>query len=233
MRTHRPRRLALVAAGLLVGAPVLWGSAALAQSPDRVTYTGGCHATPAGVSADPEHISVAAGATLELVNDLDRPAVLSLNGEEAVELPPGAAVGVALHQGPVTATMQITCPTGDLTVSAGIEVTTPAAADPADRGAGSPGAGEDTVPAEALTPRLDDRGRPNEGGDAGRSPDAEPATGDGDEGEITDAQVAQVSDSGWGSGPEGPLAVIAAVCVVGASVAAVRALMVRRTVRTY
>jgi hypothetical protein len=230
MRSHRPRRLTLVAATLLVGAPVLWGSAALAQSPDQVTYTGGCDSAPAGVAVSPEQLSVTVGAVLEFVNDLDRPAVLSLNGEEAVELPPGGSVGVTLNHGPVTTTMAITCPTGELAASAAIEVTGPA--DATDRDASDPGADEDTVPGEVPTPRLDDRGRPNDGGDAPPPPATPPADGD-EEGEQTDTQMAPASGIAWTSGPEGPLAVIAAVCLVGACAAAVRALMVRRTLRTY
>ncbi len=231
MRSHRPRRLALVAAALLVGAaPVLWGSSALAQSPDQVTYSGGCDSAPAGVAVSPEQLTMTVGAVLEFVNDLDRPAVLILNGEEAVELPPGGSVGVTLNHGPVTATMAITCPTGELTASAGIEVT--GRADPTDRDASGPGTEGDTAPGEVLTPRLDDRGRPNDGGNT-PPPATSPADGD-DEAEQTDTQAApDAFGIAWTSGPEGPLAVIAAVCLVGASAAAARALMVRRTVRTY
>jgi hypothetical protein len=230
MRSHRPRLLALVAATLLVGAPVLWGSAALAQPSDQVTYTGGCDRAPAGVTVSPEQLDVTAGATLEFVNDLDRPAVLSLNGEAAVELPPGGSVGVTLNHGPLTATMAITCPTGELAASAGIEVAD--RADPPERDASAPGADEDTAPGEASTPRLDDRGRPNDGGDT-PPPPATPPAGSDDEGEQTDTQMAPASGIAWTSGPEGPLGVIAAVCLVAACVAAGRALMVRRTVRTY
>lgn len=229
MRSHRPRRLVLVVAALLVSAPVLWGSAAQAQSTDRVTFTGGCDAGSAGaVTAEPGHASVPLGATLEFLNDLGEPAVLSLDGEAAVELPSGGMVGVVLHHGPVTAAMQVSCPTGDVSGSATIEVSGPAdQPDPSDRpGSSGPRLGDapDAVPSDLLTPRLDQRGEPS----PGAGPEA-----DGDNGDLADAQVSQASGSGWGAGSEGVLAVVAALCVVAVSAGAVRTLLVRRTVKTY
>jgi hypothetical protein len=227
MRTHRPRRLALATAAVLIGAPVLWGSVAHAQSTDRVDFTGSCDDTASAATA-PEHAYVPAGGTVELVNSLGERAVLSLDGEPAVELPPGGATGVVLYHGTVTATMRVACAAGDLTASVTIEVT-----DTAGQPGTRPRVGDpDVAPGGQAVPSPD-RSEEADDGEASPSPspDAEPDPVEGDD--ATSAQAPSTSGMGFGSGPEGVLAVLAALSVVAVSVAAFWVIAVRRTARTY
>jgi hypothetical protein len=215
MRPHRPRRLVPYAAALLTGLALLWGPAALAQSPDRVTFTGGCD-DPSTSTAEPQRLTVAPGGTVEMVNGFAVPALLSLDGEAAAELPAGGTVAVVVHRGPVTATLRATCPTGELVASRMIALADePAPSDDPRRAA------PDLVAGEQLLPWL---GEP--------APDGGGLAGSGDTGDTGDAASAQATRQ---AGPDGGsvvqalLAVIATFCVLGASVIAIRELTLRRT----
>jgi hypothetical protein len=152
----------VAAAALLLGTPVLAGQAAHAQSTGTVRFTGGCAselAQQAGTAvAEPAHPTVEAGAELRFVNQLGTRATLSLNGTPAVELSPGGAVGVRLHDGPVTVTVEISCPQRAVRGATTIEVvgpgTLPPAATPTSPGGGIPPAPAATTSgaaAEVLT----------------------------------------------------------------------------------
>jgi hypothetical protein len=213
---------------VLIGAPVLWGSVAHAQSTDRVEFTGSCDDT-ASAAASPAHAYVPVGGTVELVNSLGERAVLSLDGEPAVELPPGGATGVVLHHGTVTATMRVTCAAGDLAASVSIEVT-----DPLEQPGTRPRVGDpDVAPGGLAVPSPD---RSEDAADGEASPTPSPGAGSGAvEGDdaAAGAQTSSASGMGFGSGPEGVLAVLAALSVVAVSVAAFWVIAVRRTARTY
>lgn len=127
MSSHRPRRIALAAAALLVGAPLVWSaSASAATGDDVVTFRGGCGLQLVGalgrVTPDPQHVTVRAGEQVRFVNRLSRQAVLRFDGEAAVELPNGTAATVIFHGGPVTATMDIDCLLGGVSGSATVAV---------------------------------------------------------------------------------------------------------------
>lgn len=126
MKSQPPRRQALIAAALLLSAPLLWGSTAHADPAGTVTFNGGCALdllAPLGeVEPDPLRVVVEAGEEVRFDNGLGKRATLMLNGEAAVELPAGESVGVTFHGGPVTASMQISCLLGGLSGSATVEV---------------------------------------------------------------------------------------------------------------
>jgi hypothetical protein len=124
-----------------LGAPLLAGSPASADNMNRtaslawldrseatagtVTFNGGCgllgSGLGAGSSPDAGEVTVPAGSTLRFANGLDQSAVLRLDGEPAAKVPAGGAAEVVFHDGPVTASMQISClmgsPAGSVTVA--------------------------------------------------------------------------------------------------------------------
>lgn len=119
----------LVAAALLVAAPLWWGSSAQADSSGTVSFTGGCTLELLGplgsVAPSPEQVTVDAGDEVRFANQLGKPATLSFDGEAAAQLPRGGSVGVVFYEGPVTATMEISCLLGDLSGTATVAVHLP------------------------------------------------------------------------------------------------------------
>jgi hypothetical protein len=122
------RGLTWAAAAALVGfgAPLLAESPAAAQpEAGTVTFSGGCGLLGSGLGADstPDaaEVTVPAGSKLRFANGLGQSAILQLDGESAAEVPAGAAAEVVFHDGPVTASMQISClmgsPAGAVTVA--------------------------------------------------------------------------------------------------------------------
>jgi hypothetical protein len=236
MRSHRPRRLVPFTAALLVGLALLWGPAALAQSPDRVTFTGGCD-DPSTSTTEPERITVPPGGTVELVNGFAVAGVLSLDGEAAAELPAGGSVAIVVHRGPVTATLRAACPTGELASSRVIALSEEPGRDEAGRGeAGRDEAGRgapDLVSGEQLLPWL---GAPRPSSPPTIAPDrsgVDDTTDTTDAGDAAGAQTARSAGSDGGSVAQALLAVIATFCVLGASAIAIRELTLRRTAPAY
>src|SRR5690606_24034400 len=119
----------LTAAMVMAAVPLLWGSGAQAQPASggqAVVFTGGCADrtdSPPGVTAEPSALTVPPGAEIAFVNHLGRRATLLLDGEPAVTLPAGGRAGVPFHGGPVEATLEITCPRGDLAAAVPVSVT--------------------------------------------------------------------------------------------------------------
>jgi hypothetical protein len=216
MRSRPARWLGV--ATILMAAPVLWGSSALAQpaeptgSTGVVTFTGSCadrSGAGARVTADPAAVTVPAGTQLQFVNQIGMRATLLLDGEPAVELPVGAAAAVTFHEGPVAARMEISCPRGELAATVMIEVATGAAEPEQTPLPPTP----DNTPGDLHTPEW--------------TPPISPGTGT-----AADPEAAvPAGGTGSGGGPNGLLALIATVCVAGVSAAAIRAILAQRSPR--
>lgn len=183
------RSLTLATAGAaLVGVPLLAGPAATAQAvmptaslasrggsdaAGAVTFNGGCGllGTRLGASSTPDvsQVSVSAGFGVRFTNRLDQKAALRLDGEAAAEVPAGGTAEVVFHDGPVSASMPISCRLGSPVGSVTVEVTEvePAPAEPSDEPSdepSSPPPGRD---------RGDDAGTPSpRRASGGGSPDA-------------------------------------------------------------
>jgi hypothetical protein len=148
------RSLTLAAAiATLVGVPLLAGPTASAQEAGSVTFNGGCGVLGSGLGAnstpDATQVSVPAGSGVRFTNRLGQAATLRLDGEAAAEVPAGGTADVVFNDGPVAASMQISCllgtPAGTVTVE--VAEAEPAPADPGDDPADpAAGAGDQTDP---------------------------------------------------------------------------------------
>jgi hypothetical protein len=203
-------------AALLVGAPPLvsavavTGPAAVPNAPARksdreIVFTGGgsLHVRCTAAPGVPS-VTVPAENTLRVVNNTGRRARLMLDGLAQGEISEGSAGEVLFHRGPVSLSLRPMC----LSVAASpvrVEVATSA----------PPGPGT-TGPAGAGPASSGGVSRVPPGGRAD-GPAAEPA-----------ASVEPLSRGG----PVGLLALTAAVCVVGVSAGAIRAIMAQRTTKT-
>jgi hypothetical protein len=142
--TARRRRLTVTVAAALLGAPLLFGSAASAEADATVTFHGGCGLLGSGLGArsspDLTDVSVTVGGTLRFANQLGQPATLRLDGEAVAEVPSGGAAEVVFHDGPVTAAMQLSCLLGGSagTVTVAVVHPRPEPSDPSDPGDRSP-----------------------------------------------------------------------------------------------
>jgi hypothetical protein len=294
-RRRRTRSLTLAAAAAaLVGAPLLAGSTASAESAGTVTFSGGCGLLGSGLGAnstpDAAQVSVPAGSGVRFANQLGQPATLRLDGDAAAEVPAGGTADVVFHNGPVSASMEVSCLLGTPAGTVTVEVSQVAAPPPqpgsggsaappsppssgtsagagtssqggSSAGAGAP-AGTDSgdqswagwwpgvqAPPPAGQPDdaepQDGRSEPTRGGerhtrwgievepaDSGGT-SGDPATVDAESAsdELAAEQLSRTSGSASEDGPIGLLALIAAVCVVGVSAGAVRALVTQRANR--
>ncbi|HEY8450732.1 MAG: hypothetical protein FWJ70_09630 [Micromonosporaceae bacterium] len=232
-RSWGPR---LVAAMVMIGAPVLWASTAWAQPSATVVFTGGCASEFVGpqtvVVAEPRETTIPAGATVRVLNRLGAAGTLSLDGEPAAELPAGAEVEVRVHAGTLTATMEIECPDGDsaagsATVRTGPAGQAPSAAPPTGS-SGDPGADggdeADETPAPDPSPAAS-----GPSGSAGPGAESTPGAESAD---ATPEPVPASAGGRTGDQPNSALALVAAACVAGVLAAAIRAFAARRTTRT-
>jgi hypothetical protein len=128
-----------------VAAPLVGGSAASAESDSTVTFSGGCGLLGSGLGAesspDTTQVSVPAGSEVRFANGLGQDATLRLDGEAAAEVPAGGSADVVFHDGPVTASMQISCLLGAPAGSVTVEVT------PVAEAPEQPSSGGDAEPA--------------------------------------------------------------------------------------
>lgn len=191
---RRHRILAVAATAALAGAPLLAGApagAGVAQSPDPVTFTGGCGLLGMGGQSTPDvaELSVPAGSELRFTNQLGRSATLWLDGEQAAGVRDGESVEVTFHDGPVTVSMRLDCLVGGSSGEVTVEV---AAAEPG----GSPGA----AGPDASTGPAD--GGAVDGGPADDAP-AEPGTAGAGDPESAPDGVAEPDRRGPDEGPAG------------------------------
>lgn len=196
---RRHRNLILAVAAALAGAPLLAGSA-VADPAGTVTFTGGCGLLGSGLGAgsdpDPERVNVPAGTELRFVNRLGEPATLWLDREPAAQIPPGGTADVVFHDGPVLATMQISClvshPAGAMTVAVSPALTSQPSGQPSPSSGSPDGGGAGTS----------DRSAPG-GSATGGSGSAEPATTRLRPGDAAPDRSAPGGSAPAGSGPAG------------------------------
>jgi hypothetical protein len=242
----------LVAAALGTGPALMAGAAYAAPAgPPTVEFSGGSVLNMLVCKSQPSagRLTVPAESKVSFVNRLGQNATLRMGGKTVTSVGANQAVPVVFHHGPVEVAMTISCSAGVVeefrTVTIGV-TPKPVAAKPAtapsptatgrgsagsaaSRGAG--GRSSATTPAtvptvEASVPSADTWAAPSEVAASGVTA-ADPGSGSG-------GGAAEVGDVVAASGepvhgPSGLLAMIAAVLTVGVGVAAVRAVLARRT----
>jgi hypothetical protein len=212
----RHRRATVAVAALLASTPPLVSAVAVAepaaapnapaQKSDReIVFTGG-GSFHVRCTATPvvASVTVPPENTLRVVNNTGRRARLMLDGLAQGEISEGSAGEVLFHRGPVSLALKPMC----LSVAASpvrVEVATPASPVPGTTGP----AGVGPVSSAGVS-RVPPGGRAD-------GPAAEPTT-----------SVQPLSRGG----PIGLLALTAAICVVGVSAGAIRAIMAQRTTKT-
>jgi len=233
-------RTRTVALALAVAAgPLLAPGVAMAASP-TVTFNGNCAIGGLGASSQPDvgAISVPAGTTVMFVNHLQKTAKLLVNGQERAKVEPDFQIGVAF-QGPASVSMAPTCLLGSGSVgSVEVAVASESAgpSGPVPSGGGSPSRGRASSRPSASSSRTP--GQPS-ATPSGATPSAsdDPSGGLGladPSGAPSDPAVAVGAATPAVPGRHGPaglLALIATVCVIGVSIAFIRAIIAQRAIR--
>ncbi len=234
-------RAALILTGALISAP-LWGAAAAVATTPTVTFTGtpllnlGAVSCPSNPSVGT--LTVAAGSTVDFANRLGKPATLWA-GDSHKHLKDGEMVPVTFTSGPASIVLQMLpdCsldlgthqqmtvavtapPTPDH--SKGSHKLTPSAGASNDSGSGVTGSGTDG------TDGTDQTGAPAPGSTGNDDPFA-PATVTDTAGTVTLGDP--IGANSTTNGASGLLTLIATVCVVGVSAAAIRAIIAQRATR--
>ena len=238
--SSRPRRLAAVcAAGMLAVGPALVAGPAFADTP-TVAFSGGsvvgmlvCRSQPSAAQ-----VAVAAETRVLFVNRLGQPATLRVGAQTVAKVGANQAVPVLFHYGPVPVSMAIPCSVG---VVEQFESVTVGVSRPASTGSTPSGTGRSGI------------GHPNAGehgaaGSTGETPAADPAATAPDAGASEDPlAIAPATTAGPDSAvaveplvpasgtpklaASGLLALVAAICAIGVTVAAIRAIIAQRTSR--
>jgi hypothetical protein len=253
--TNLSRIGAALASGLVAGLPLLFGGPASAAAP-RVDFSGGGAGVLAcGSRPDTGEVTVTAESTIVFVNKLGQGATLRVNGQDSVRVGDSQSAELRFHRGPVEITMVPDCllnlnrnftpvSVNVLSPSTGTAPTV----SPSQGGGSSTGNGSGSGTSSkangaggtAGKRSPDSRGQQSPSGvpispaDGGvSSPGAGTVEGPAASGEqglaAEPVATAQTSD---GSGPNGLLALIATVCVVGVSAGAIRAIVAQRATRT-
>jgi hypothetical protein len=245
----------LLVAVLGTGPALMAGVASAAPAgPPTVEFSGGSVLNMLVCKSQPStgKLTVPAESQVSFVNRLGQNATLRMGGKTVTSVGANQAVPVVFHQGPVEVSMTISCSAGVVeefrAVSIGVTpkppAAQPAAAPPApanSRGSGSSGssgsargsakASATSTPTESAAAPTPDPWASAGAAPAGVAASGEPGTGEGggvapgaaDVGDVVAASGEPVH------GPSGLLAMIAAVLTVGVGVAAVRAVLARRT----
>jgi hypothetical protein len=253
--TVTPSRVgALLASGLIAGLPLLVGDPAVAAATQVDFSGGGAGVLACGSRPSTGEVTVTAESTIVFVNKLGQGATLRVNGQDSVRVGDNQSAEMRFHRGPVEITMAPDCLLNlskDFT-PVSVNVLSPSTgaaptASPSQSGSsgGGHGSGTSSKPpgpsSTAGTRSPDGRGQQSPSGapispaDGGvSSPNAGtvegPAAAGGEQG-LAAEPVAAAQTSG-GSGPNGLLALIATVCVVGVSAGAIRAIVAQRATRT-
>jgi hypothetical protein len=250
-------RVAAAAATLLSAALTVGASPAYAAPTGgpAVEFSGGSVLSLLVCKSEPNagRVSIPAETRVSFVNRLGQGATLRIDGKPVAQVGANQAVPVVFHYGPVNVAMTFSCGVGVVEEfkSVGVTVTRPAAQDgtrpiPAPGATVTPRTG--TVPASTgRSPRGAAGGGTGEGvpTDEGGTepvdpsllgPDATASPVGAAAAPSTDNRVyveAAVPASGTPrNGPAGLLALVAAVCVVGVGMAAIRAIIAQRSTRT-
>jgi len=232
-------RLASVLAVASIGGGLFAPGTAFAAAP-TVTFRGGCGLLGVGASSRPDigALTVSPGSAVTFVNRLGQSADLMINGADRATVPADSQIGVVFRQGRLSVSLVPACLLGNggagsvtVTVSSagsgsaagGSRSRTPQAVkSPEARTAPSPGqSSAAAVPPDPAAAASADGGSLADGG---ASPDPVPTSD-------TVAVGSAVPGPPVRKGPAGILVFVAAICVVGVSVAAVRAIIAQRAIR--
>jgi hypothetical protein len=261
MSSHRwtpaARRVAAAfATALFVGGPALAASPAYAADGQSVEFSGGSVLSMLVCKSQPSaaQVTVASEGRVVFVNRLGQSATLRVDGHSVASVGANQAVPVVFHYGPVTVSMALSCNVGVVQQfqSVVVNVARPVAAGGTATAAGGAGAsaraattarpggtptGEHSAVAAAPT---DDQTA------AGLEPGLDPS-GDVSASAGADAAAAPADPAGAGPVAVGPivtasgtprvrasglLTLLATVCAIGVTVAAIRAIVAQRTTRT-
>jgi hypothetical protein len=251
-RSARLSRI-LVVVTLGAGPALMAGVASAAPAgPPTVEFSGGSVLNMLVCKSQPStgRVTVPAESRVSFVNRLGQNATLRMGGKTVTSVGANQAVPVVFHHGPVEVSMTISCSAGVVeefrSVTVGVTpkpaAAAPAAATPtatpgrtsggstATRGSGNRTSAAATPTAETIAPSADSWAASPAVSDPGVAV-GEPGNGEGggiapgaaDVGDVVAASGEPVH------GPSGLLAMIAAVLTVGVGVAAVRAVLARRT----
>ena len=238
------QRFAPVLAAACIGGAILLPGVASA-GPPTVAFHGNCGLLGVGASSKPDtgSVSVRSGGTVTFVNHLDQSAHLMINGADRGVVPADNQVAVLFRQGRVSVTMLPGCllggggDVGAVTVN----VTADSASGPGSPAGRPPGA--DRSPEARTTPSASpapsgaaaslDPAVPAPGGGTLPSGDALAAGTDGGPAPGMDPVAVGTAVPGppGKHRPAGLLVFVAAICVVGVSVAATRAIIAQRAIR--
>ena len=238
----RVQRFVPVLAAACIGAALLVPGVAAAAQP-TVTFHGDCGLLGVGASSRPDKSAVAvnSGGTVTFVNNLDQSAHLMINGTDRGVVPADNQVAVLFRGGRVSVTMLPGCLLGG-GGNVG-SVTVNVASDPGSGFAGTPG--KSPAPGRSPEAKVTASASPAPSGAAASLNPALPAPGDG----ISASGDPLAAGAGAAPGmdpvavgtavpgppgrhrPAGLLVFVAAICVVGVSVAATRAIIAQRAIR--
>jgi hypothetical protein len=256
----RHRSAVVLAVAFTGGALIAPGVAAAAESP-TVTFNGGCGVVGLGASSQPsvDGLHVASGSTVYFVNHLGQPAQLMVDGSAASTVQANFKVGV-VFKGPATVALVPGCllggaDSGTVRVDvAGRPSASPTGGVPTTRAGGSagghagqpsnrPAAGAIRAPEKrpSATPSASTPA-PSPSGSASVSPSVDPAlvgptdtaseVGPDPSPSANLVAVGAMTPATPGRHrPAGLLALIATVCMVGVSIATIRAIIAQRAIR--
>jgi len=241
----RRQRLAPALAAACAGAALLVPGTAFAAT-STVAFSGGCGLLGVGASSHPDtgSVTVRAGGTVTFVNHLGQAAHLMINGADRGVVPTNNQVAVLFRQGRVSVTMLPGCLVGGrgdvgsvtVSVTAADPGSPTAAGSPSDRRAAGRSPEAKATSSAGAVPGVAASGDPAAPAPAG-------GTAPSSDGLATAGPVAAVPSldpvavgtvvpgpPGRGR-PAGLLIFVAAICVVGVSIAATRAIIAQRAIR--
>jgi hypothetical protein len=258
VRERTVRVGALLATGAVAGLPLLAAGPAAAAGPEiSFSRGGGLEALSCSSSPSEESVTVPAESTVTFVNRLGSDATLRIDGRDATEVKKDESTDVLFHRGPVQVALVPDCSLLALSktfepVSVKVEpADTPA--DPPSSQAAKPGGHAAAGGSSGSTSSGGSSTGTDESPAADRKPSASPSSssvppaggGVGSTGAGTvEGPEAPGGEQGLAAeplssvrasaerGPNGLLAIIAAVCVVGVSAGAIRAIVAQRATRT-
>ena len=244
------QRIAPVVVAAGIGGALLAPGTALAGT-STVTFNGGCGLLGVGASTQPSTgtLTVVPGSTVTFVNHLGRSAQLMINGAGRGSVPADEQVSVLFRQGRAVVSMLPSCvlesgAPGSVTITvtpvASRSSSPSAVAGPSDEqstlAGRSPEARTTTkaapgisvlTPADPLAPRLNGGLPPLE--DPGMNVSTDPAAPSLDA--VAAVSAAEPAPPAR-RGAAGLLVFVAAICVAGVSIAATRAIIAQRAIRT-
>lgn len=251
-RTRAVRLVAPLAIGSMATLPLLAADPAAAATP-RVEFSGdgaellSCDSRP----STPE-LTVPAESTVIFVNKLDDDATLRINGRESARVDEDESVEVLFHRGTVRVAMVPDCGLSLSNTVQSVTVTVGAAGSASHTSSAGSGKSAKPSPTDSsaarsrhgsrstVSDRLASPGQSSPAAPSGApaaAGDASPGAGAG-QGEVADGDEAVAAEpvstdaTTEEDGPNGLLAIIAVICVVGVSAGAIRAIAAQRATRT-